>query len=47
MTPGLWEIAPVVAAAALFALSFRRSLAAADLVPRGDPYLRESLEHHQ
>ncbi len=44
---GLWEIAPVVAAAALFTLSFRRSLAAADLVPRGDPYLRESLEHHQ
>jgi hypothetical protein len=44
---GLWEIAPVVLAVALFLLSFRRGLAAADLVPRGDPYLEESLHHHQ
>jgi len=37
----------VVLAVALFLLSFRRGLAAADLVPRGDPYLEESLHHHQ
>jgi hypothetical protein len=43
---GLWEIAPVVLAVALFLLSFRRGLAAAELVPRGDPYLEESLHHH-
>jgi len=44
---GIWEIAPVVAAAALFVIFLRRGLAAADLVPRGDPYLEESLRHHQ
>ena len=43
---GLWEVAPVVASAALFVLFLRRGLASADLVPRGDPYLQESLEHH-
>jgi len=31
---GLWEIAPMVAAAALFVIFLRRGLAAADLVPR-------------
>jgi hypothetical protein len=44
---GLWELAPPVAAGALFLLFFRRALSAADLVPRGDPYLAESLRHHQ
>jgi hypothetical protein len=44
---GIWEIAPVLGAAALFVLLLRRGLGAADLVPRGDPYLEESLRHHQ
>ena len=44
---GLWEIAPVVGAVALFVIVLRRGLGAADLVPRGDPYLEESLHHHQ
>ena len=44
---GLWEIGPVVGGAALFVVVLRRGLAAADLVPRGDPYLAESLHHHQ
>jgi hypothetical protein len=44
---GIWEIAPVVGATALFFLVLRRGLGAADLIPRGDPYLKESLEHHQ
>ena len=44
---GIWEIAPVVGATALFILVLRRGLGAADLVPRGDPYLKESLQHHQ
>jgi hypothetical protein len=43
---GLWEVAPLVASAALFVLFLRRGLASADLVPYGDPYLQESLEHH-
>jgi hypothetical protein len=44
---GIWEIAPVVGATALFVMALRRGLGAADLIPRGDPYLRESLHHHQ
>lgn len=44
---GIWEIAPLVGAAALFLLAFRRGLAAADVVPLGDAYLGESLHHHQ
>ncbi|MCP3994287.1 MAG: hypothetical protein GY722_04365 [bacterium] len=44
---GIWEIAPVVGAAALFVMALRRGLGAADLIPRGDPYLKESLHHHQ
>ena len=44
---GLWEVAPIVGVAALFLIFLRRGLAAADLVPRGDPYLGESLRHHQ
>jgi len=44
---GLWEIAPIVGAAALFVVFLRRGLAAASLVPVGDPYLEESLHHHQ
>ena len=44
---GIWEIAPVVGAAALFVVFLRRKLGAVDLVPRGDPYLEESLRHHQ
>jgi hypothetical protein len=44
---GIWEIAPVVGATALFVMVLRRGLGAADLIPRGDPYLKESLHHHQ
>ena len=44
---GIWELAPVVAGAALFLWAFRRGLAAAGLVPVGDAYLQESLHHHQ
>jgi len=44
---GIWEIAPVVGAVALFVIFLRRGLGAADLVPKGDPYLNESLRHHQ
>jgi hypothetical protein len=44
---GIWEIAPMVGAAALFVFFLRRGLASANLVPRGDPYLDESLHHHQ
>jgi hypothetical protein len=43
---GIWEIAPVVGATALFVMVLRRGLGAADLIPRGDPYLQESLHHH-
>ena len=44
---GLWELAPVVAGAALFVIVLRRGLAAANLIPNRDPYLEESLHHHQ
>ena len=44
---GIWELAPVVAAGALFILTFRRSLASAELIPRGDAFFEESLHHHQ
>jgi hypothetical protein len=43
----IWEIAPVVGATALFVMVLRRGLGATDLIPRGDPYLKESLHHHQ
>jgi len=44
---GIWEIAPVVVGTALFVVCLRRGLGAANLVPKGDPYLEESLHHHQ
>ncbi len=44
---GIWEIAPLVGGTALFIFFLRRGLAAANLVPVGDPYLKESLQHHQ
>jgi hypothetical protein len=40
---GIWEIAPLIGATALFLALLRRRLRAVDLVPRGDPYLVESL----
>lgn len=43
---GVWEVAPLVGAGALFLLAFRRGLAAADVVPLGDAYLGESLHHY-
>jgi len=43
---GIWEIAPVVVACALFVILLRRNLASTKLVPSGDPYLQESLRHH-
>jgi hypothetical protein len=42
---GLWEIAPVVVAVALFIMLLRRNLSRTKLVPEGDPYLEESLRH--
>lgn len=44
---GIWEIAPIVVAAALFIILLRRNLNGTNLVPQGDPYLQESLRHHQ
>jgi hypothetical protein len=44
---GIWELAPIVGATALFLWAFRRGLAAAGLIPLGDAYLQESLHHHQ
>jgi len=44
---GLWELAPILVAGALFVVLLRRNLGAVDLVPHGDPYLEESLHHHQ
>jgi len=44
---GLWEIAPILVAGALFVVLLRRNLGSVDLVPHGDPYLEESLHHHQ
>jgi hypothetical protein len=44
---GLWEIAPIVIAGVLFAVLLQRRLSAADPIPSGDPYLSESLHHHQ
>jgi len=44
---GIWEVAPVLGAAALFLWFLRKGLAAANMVPSGDPYLEESLHHHQ
>ena len=44
---GLWELAPILVVGALFVVLLRRNLGAVDLVPHGDPYLEESLHHHQ
>ena len=44
---GIWETAPIVFAGILFVLLLRRNLGVVDLIPRGDPYLEESLQHHQ
>jgi hypothetical protein len=44
---GIWEIAPIVVAGALFAVVLRRNLETTDLVPRDDPHFEESLRHHQ
>lgn len=43
---GAQEITPLLFFAAAFVLLLRRGLAAADVVPREDPYLAESLRHH-
>ena len=40
-------VGSIAVAAALFVVLLRRNLASVDLVPRGDPYLEESLHHHQ
>ena len=44
---GIWELVTIAGGIAVFLLVFRRGLAATDLLPRGDAYLRESLHHHQ
>jgi hypothetical protein len=43
---GVAELAPLLGLGALFALVVGRALAAAPLVPKGDPYLVESLSPH-
>ena len=43
---GPWEIGPVAAALALTVLAFFRALRRAPLLPRKDPMLVESLNHH-
>lgn len=42
---GLWEVGPIVAAAALFLLAFLRGTAQAAPAPLRDPYLVESLHY--
>jgi hypothetical protein len=44
---GLWEIAPIVITGVLFAVLLQRRLNSAEPIPSGDPYLSESLHHHQ
>jgi len=43
---GLWEIAPVCAAGAVFLLAFLRAIRQSPQVPHRDPYLAESLHYH-
>ena len=43
---GLWEIGPPAAAVALVGLAVFRFFGRASPVPRGDPHLQESLQHH-
>lgn len=43
---GFFEIAPLLAAAAVFAWAFLRALARAPLLPAGDPHIAQSLSHH-
>jgi len=43
---GLAELAILAGFGALFVLALVRGLRAAPLIPRGDPYLQESLHHH-
>lgn len=43
---GLVELGVTLGVGALFVWAVRRALAAAPLVPKGDPYLGESLHHH-
>ena len=42
----IFEVAPVIGAGALFFLLVLRGLAAAPLVPQGDPDVADSLEYH-
>lgn len=43
---GLWEMAPLTAAGAVFVLAFRRTFASAPAVPFRDPALAASLSYH-
>jgi len=43
---GIWEVAAAACLFGLFVLLVRRSWSAADPIPRGDPYLAESLHYH-
>ena len=42
---GVWELAPIVGALALFFWVLQRNLAAAPVLPHGDPWLADSLRH--
>ena len=44
---GIWEILPVLGVLSAFLLIFFRSLKAIGVLPRNDPRLSESLQHHQ
>jgi hypothetical protein len=43
---GLWEIAPLCMAGAVFLLAFLRALSRSPQVPHRDPFLSESLNYH-
>ncbi len=43
---GLWEVAPLFAAGAIFLLAFLRALRQAPQAPHRDPFLHESLHYH-
>ena len=43
---GAWEVLAIAAAMGLFVTMFFRTFARADVAPRNDPYLGESLHYH-
>lgn len=43
---GIWEAGMTIGAIAAVILVVRSALGAANIIPKGDPYIRESLHHH-